>query len=75
MPLFKVNGKELETDKEELTAREILNLAAEKGIIPKDGEWHLYDAKGTPIDMDAKAGENPEASYTATRAGRASVAL
>lgn len=65
--LYKVNETELEGDKPEMSAREIIALAAEKGIIDKDGEYVLYDEKSTPIDADAIIPANTTASFWASK--------
>ena len=38
---FKINGIEIETDRQELTALDILKLAKEKGAIPGDPEKYI----------------------------------
>jgi len=71
---FKINGKTVVSETEEVSVKKLLELAAEQNAIAKTGSWELRDEKGTMLDPESKLGANSTPPLTATLAGPAKVA-
>jgi len=72
---FKINGKTVVSETEDVSVRKLLELAAEQDAIAKSGSWELRDEKGIVLDPESKLGANSTPPLTATLSGPATVAI
>lgn len=66
---FKVNGQDIKSEKEEVSAAELIELAKEQNAINKEGNWQLRDHKGVVIDPGSLIHAGANAVLMATEAG------
>lgn len=66
---FKVNGQDIVSEKEEVTAAELIEFAKEQDAINKEGNWQLRDHKGVIIDPGSLIHAGANAVLMATEVG------